>query len=325
MDALAVNTVGSRHLSQPCPAGGRGHFQRAKAWVWDVCVPATKKLLPAVESTYRENKTWCDRLGGVAVVVGVCTGMISFSTLCYLGSGFAAGSLYCRGSMKEELAPDVTINGTLPTPSGLAENSRCSKADIVALMKVIDDLLMKLTDMNARVDALTAERTMAAVNRLHQEASRKKGVITQVPEDDISLKVKEALQIASVIRPRIFLALLHEFSGINSSGDEISDIVSGILGRSFHNPCPEIRRKHRADYEQLADAFLASGKANAQGEVRWPGSQKVQVDILHGITAPWMIAGEGRVHEVMHKIDKAASVAFHQWKMARKGTVAATS
>ena len=127
--------------------------------------------------------------------------------------------------------------------------------------------------------------------------------------------MKEALQIACVIRPRIFLTLLHEFSGVNSAREDVGQIVSEIVGESFHNPCPEIRRKHRADYEQLADVFLGFGTANSQGGRLL--SEKVQVDILHGITAPWIIADEDRAHEVMHKIDKAASLAFHRWKKAR--------
>ncbi|WP_257294864.1 hypothetical protein [Endozoicomonas sp. YOMI1] len=314
MKALGVKTTGSRNLTQPAPAGEVGRFQRARAWVWDVCVPATQKLLPVVESTYRENKTWCDGLGGVAVCVGVCTGMISLPTLCFLGTGFAAGALYCRGSMKEESSTDLTLND--PSP-GLSGNDRCSKQDIVALMKIIDDLLMKFSDLNARVDGLTAERTIAAFNRLNKDASKKKGAIAQGLPDDISLK--EALQIACLIRPRIFLTLLHEFSGVNSAGEDMGAIVSEILGESFHNPGPEIRRKRRADYEQLADVFLGSGKADSQRKRGWPMSQKVQVDLLHGITAPWVIADEGRAHEVMHKIDKVASLALHQWKTAHKG------
>lgn len=318
MEALAVKTVGSRNLMQPGPAGEGGRLQRARAWMWDVCVPETKKLLPVVENTYRENKTWCNRLGGVAVCVGFCTGMISFPTLCCLGTGFAAGALYCRGSMKEERNPDVPSNDPPPTLPGLSGDGRCSKQDIVALMKVIDDLLMNFSDLNARVDALTADRTMAAVNRLNQEASRKKGAIAQGLPDDISLK--EALQIACVIRPRIFLTLLHELSGLKSAGEDMGKIVNKILGESFHNPCPEIRRTRRADYEQLADAFLDSGKAGSQSKSWRPVSQKVQVDILHGVTAPWTIADEGRAQEVMHKIDKVASLALYQWKTARKGT-----
>ncbi|MBO9494235.1 hypothetical protein J7438_09055 [Thalassotalea sp. G20_0] len=248
--------------------------------------------------------------------IGLYTGMISLPAIFYLGGGFAAGTIYCRGSMREESNHNVTSNDPPPTLPGPSGDGRCSKQDIVALMKVLDDLLMKFSDLNTRVDALTAERTMAAVNRLNQEASRKKGAIAQGLPDDVSLK--EALQIACVIRPRIFLTLLHELSGVSSAGEDMGKIVNKILGETFHNPCPEIRRTRRADYEQLADAFLESGNAGSQGK-RWrPVSQKVQVDILHGITAPWTIADEGRVQEVMHKIDKVASLALYQWKTARK-------
>ncbi|WBA82200.1 hypothetical protein [Endozoicomonas sp. GU-1] len=318
MEALAVKTAGSRNLIQPGPAGEGGRLQRARAWVWDVCVPVTKKLLPVVGNTYREHKTWCERLGGVGVIagIGLYTGMISLPAICYLGGGFAAGALYYRGPMREESNPGVTSSDPPPTLPGLSGDGRCSKHDIVALMKVLDDLLMNFSDLNARVDALTAERTMAAVNRLNQEASRKKKATEQGLPDDVSLR--EALQIACVIRPRIFLTLLHELSGVSSAGEDVGKIVNKILGETFHNPCTEIRRTRRADYEQLADAFLESGKAGSQGKRGRPVSQKVQVDILHGITAPWTIADEGRAQEVMHKIDKVASLALYQWKAARK-------
>ncbi|USE37796.1 hypothetical protein [Endozoicomonas sp. SCSIO W0465] len=278
--------------------------------------------MPAVEHTYRENKVWCDRLAGVAVCVGFYTGMISLPTLCYLGSGFAVGALYCRGAMKEREGADLVLNDSLSDSSErLGKNSGSkegAKEEIVELMKVIDDLLMTFLAITFKVDALTAERTIAAVNKLHAESSNKEGGIAQGLPVDRDLK--EVFQIACALKPRILLAVLHELSGVNSVGEDICDMVGNkILQGEFNNPCPGICRIGRADYQQLADSLLHSGKVDSQDKAGLPVSEKVQVDILHGITASWNIADESRACELKDKIDKAASVAFSQWKKVHKG------
>ena len=170
METSVVKITGLRHLSQPGRADG--HFQRAKAWMWDVCIPATKKLLPVAKQTYQNNKTWCERLAGAAVFAGLYAGIISLPTFFYLGGGFAAGFYYCSASINEAGSSDSTVTGHSPR---LPANDRCSKQDVVALMKIIDDLLMQFLDMNAKVDALTADRTMTAVNRLRREITGNKG------------------------------------------------------------------------------------------------------------------------------------------------------
>ncbi|WP_066014985.1 hypothetical protein [Endozoicomonas atrinae] len=321
-----LKTSGLQDQSQHATTGAVARLQSAKAWMRDVYVSTTENFLPAVKETYRENKTWCDRIGIVAACIGVYSGVLSLPVLGFGGLMYAAGSASDsdRGSMNKEISPGTAVKSPSPVEQRDFGNNTNLEACLTALMEVFGDVQMireKFSD--DVVDPMAMERALAVGKRIYSDICNTKGSTLQGQSDEkvVDEFIKEFTKVVFTGRRHTDLVLLHELYRLILAGENIDDIPKAILGESFQKTCAGVSRKHRPDYEQLAVSFLRSCQGGVQGVGGLHVSDNFKYELLHALTASLFIADGKSEHEVMHKVDKFYSEVYRAWKNGRRGSL----
>ena len=323
METPILQTSGPRNQSQPTITGEAGRVQRTKAWMRDVYVSTTENFLPAVKETYRENKTWCDRIGIMAACIGVYSGVLSLPMLGIGGLMYAAGNASAsdRGSDNKEISPDSAVRDSSPVEPREIGNITNLEACLTALMEVFGDVQMireKFSD--DVVDPMAMERALAIGKRMYSDICKTKESTAQGRPDDKALNefIEEFPKVALTVRRHTDLVLLHEFNRLKTAGENIDDIPKAILRGSFKKTCAGVSQKHRPDYKQLAGCFLRSCQGGVQGVGGLHVSDNFKYELLHALTASLFIADGKSEDEVMHKVDKVSSEVYRAWKNGRK-------
>ncbi|WP_419833416.1 hypothetical protein [Endozoicomonas atrinae] len=329
-----LKTSGLQDQSQHATTGAVARLQSAKAWMRDVYVSTTENFLPAVKETYRENKTWCDRIGIVAACIGVYSGVLSLPVLGFGGLMYAAGSASDsdRGSMNKEISPGTAVKSPSPVEQRDFGSNANLEACLTVLMEVFGDVQMireKFSD--DVVDPMAMERALAAGKRIYSHICNTKGSILQgQPDKEVMGEfIKEFTKEVFGGRRSAEIVLLHELYRLISAGESIDDIPKALFGESFQKTFAgvSVSRKRRPDYEQLAGSFLRSCQGGIQGVGGLQVSDNFKYELLHALTASLYIDDEKSKDkekyydvmylEVVNKVDKFYEDRYRAWKKGR--------